>query len=96
MDLGLCQTGLWRCAARKNDNAERGEWPFCAGHSRYFMALLQILCGTPGAHRAINHFATTYAIAPGESPGVEAAAPRRGGVGGGGDLCADSEDGLNA
>lgn len=53
-------------AARKNDDAERGEWPFCAGHSRYFMALLQILCGTPDAHRAINHFATTY-TAPGES-----------------------------
>lgn len=64
---------------------KRGEWPFCAGHSRYFMALLQILCGTPGAHRAINHFATTC-TAPGESP--VSMPPRRGGDGGGGDLCA--------
>lgn len=48
----------------------------------------------PGAHRAINHFATTY-TAPGESPMSKP--PRRGGGdGGGGDLCADSEDGLNA
>lgn len=56
------------------------------------MALLQILCGTPGAHRAINHFATTY-TAPGESP---VSKPPRRGDGGDGDLCADSEDGLNA
>lgn len=60
----------------KNDDAERGEWPFCAGHSRYFIALLQILCGTPGAHRAINHFATTYTRAE-RIPGVEAAPRRR-------------------
>lgn len=74
MDLGLCQTGLWR--ARKNDNAEKRRVAFLHGPFAIFHALLQILCGTPGAHRAINHFATTYATALGESPSIEAAAPR--------------------